>query len=564
MLGLSSQPIIFVIGSGLVELCIRRGRRTECIRIKVDLPDEPREWNAAVRALAVQLRPRLAEHRVSRRSAVVFYESPSSSSQLTSLATTHDKQALAAARLAALGGIGASEDSAVADACELGCDAATNPPRRHLVAAADQSDALRAVADLVESIGLFTEQIIPIDAFAITNIVRPTLSHSGPTQGWLHVGTEQSWLVVVGEGCLRLFRPIRFGIEQLTDVLTRPICINGVRAEHCLTADCAAAILAAHGIPNRDRLLDEDSGLRGQHILPLLQPVLQRVIVELKQSLRFGLSEPQRRELKMLLCGEGASIQGLATILGDAIECRVDCQAAPGASGATPMLLACGCEVSTCEAVAPCCPNLLPSRIIAAQMARRFNRGIWIGLAAGLTLLALDAQRLDGLLGREKSRLAEVSNEMDDAQLLLRQREGALRTVAAWRRLQNTCLAATGFSPDYSAVLREIALATPESIRLVRMESVNSALESIIGDVAQPATLSIEAYAIGTDADEKIASFVERLRASALVQSIALGSTVRSEIDGRAARRFDLRIELRLAESLDGGTLVEVPPEASP
>ncbi|GEM_PF-3650281 len=553
MLRLSGQPIIFVIGSELIEISVGRGRRVACIRMEVDLPDDSREWSAAVRALAVQLRPRLAEHGLVRSPTIVLYESPSSSSQLTSLATTNDKQALAAARLAALGAIGASDESAIADACAVGCDATGDPPRHHLVAAADQAEVLRAVADLVESVGLITERIVPIDAVAMTDIVTPALSHKGPTQGWLHVGVEQSWLVVVGEGHLRLFRPIRFGIEHLTDVLTRPICITGARAEHCLTQDRAASLLAEHGIPSRERLLDEESGLYGQHVLPLLQPVLQRVIVELKQSLRFGLSESHRREFSMRLCGEGAALPGLATILGDAIECRVESQPVE----VTPIRLSCGLEASVCHRLVASCPNLLPQRTIAAQMAHRFNRSIWVGLAAGLALLALDALRLDGLIAEEKSRLITVSNQLDDAQARLQQREQALSKAAALQRLQNTYVAATGFSPDYSAVLREVALATPMSIRLIRMESVNSPMEAIMGDVAPPATLSLDAYAIGTDADEKIASFVGRLRASALVESIALGSTVRSEIDGQAARRFDIRIELCPVVVQSSGSLVD-------
>lgn len=563
VLRLSSQPVLFVIGSRLVEVAIPRAGRMERVRLDVELPGEPHAWNAALDALAAPLRLVVAEHRLAGASAAVLYENPSGSAQLISVATSREKQSLAAARLAVLGAIGGSDETAVTDACEIGSDAAGDPARRHVIAAADRNEALLAIADLIETIGLTTERIVPIDVVAITSAVRSALAHRSSTHGWLHVGLQQSWLVVAGEGQMRLFRPIHFGLDQLTEVLTRPICLNSARADFSLTLEQAAAILDKHGIPDRDRVLDETAGLCGKHIMPLLAPVLQRVIVELKQSLRFGLTESQRRELIMTLCGRGASVCGLATLIGQAIETNVESQREAVPPGSPVALLASGLDPQSCVHLLDSCPNLLPARTIAAHMARRFNRGVWVGLAAGLCLLALDAARLDHRIADEHSRLREVSAQLDEAQSLAQQSAHAGARAAAWQRVRNSYMAVAGFSPNYSAVLREVAMAIPESIRLTRLECTNTALESVLGQGGPMPTLVLEAYAIEPQADDHIAAFVESLQASALVDAIALGSTVRSQLDGQSARRFDLQIELRYAGPDRGASLVEVSTEAN-
>ncbi len=561
---LFSQPVILVIGSRLIEMMIRRGGRTECIRLDVELPSEPHAWHAALGALAAPLGLMVAEHRLAGAPTVVLYESPSGSSQLTSVATSREGQALAAARLAALGSIGGSYESAIADACEIGCDAAGDPPRRHVVAAAERHETLCAIADLIDAIGLRTERIVPSDAIAIANMIQRAMAHRGPTHGWLDMGREQSWFVVVGEGQLRLFRPIRFGVDQLIEVLTRPICLNSARADFSLNLEQARALLAEHGIPDRDHVLDAAAGLCGKHIMPLLAPVLQRVIVELKQSLRFGLTEPQRRELTMTLCGPGAAVSGLATLIGEAIETTVESQRNVASSSASPAVpLPGGLDPQACLALLNSCPNLLPAKTIADHMARRFNRGVWVGLAAGLCLLTLDSVRLDRQIADEHERLSEVRARMDEAQSRAHDREQAGVRAAAWRRMRNSYVAATDFSPNYSAVLREVALATPKSIRLTRLESANAALESVIGQIGPLPTLVLEAYAFEPDADDHITAVVESLRSSALVEGVALGSIVRSELDGKPARRFDLQIRLRYLGSGGDGSLVDVPAEGS-
>ncbi len=562
MLRLSSQPIIFVIGFRQVEVWIAHGRSAERVELAVDLPTEPREWAASVRALDARLRTMLRERHVGSAAAVVLYGSPACTSQLTSVTTARDRHSLAAARLAALGAIGCPESAAVADACEIGYDASSNPPRRHLIAAADRDECVQAVADLVESLGLLPESITPVDAAAMMSIVRPALAHRGPTRGWVHVGEEQSWLVVVQQQHLCLFRPIRFGVATLVDVLTRPICIHGARGEFALTWDDARALLLRCGVPDRDLLLDEISGLHGRHVLPLLQPVLQRVIVELKQSLRFGLTDAQRRELTIHLCGQGAAIGGLATILGGALECPVE--ALDTSLTDRSELLSCGLSREQCQRATERGPNLLPATSVSLQAARRFNRRVWLGLAAGLALIALDVRRLDVRIQDSRERLASLSEQIDEAAARRIEADRLRALAAGWAQLENSWTAAALLSPDYGAVLREIAGAAPPEIRLTRLESANAPLDALAAPGAPAPVLTIEAYATGSAADESLAAFVARVRQSPLVESVVLGSTLRSELDGQAARRFEARMTLRRGREAPAPRMVDAGEEAQP
>ena len=60
------------------------------------------------------------------------------------------------------------------------------------------------------------------------------------------------------------------------------------------------------------RLIGEGYGLAGTQVVPLLQPVLQRFIVELRQSLRFGLNDNDRANLSLFITGPGSAVKGLS------------------------------------------------------------------------------------------------------------------------------------------------------------------------------------------------------------------------------------------------------------
>lgn len=547
-------PVVFVISPGRVEVSTGGQARSTIARLPIDLPESGSVWPAAVRALADVLGPWVAQRGLAGRRAVVLYDNPTVATRLSSLPGLSDRQACAAARLAALGSLGAGESTALADACEAARDGRGEAPRRHLLAAADRRAALEAVDELFERAGLMLERVLPIEAVLVASLLREIEASDGAAHGRLFVGSRQSWLVVSGAGSLLLFRPIGLGLGQLVDVLTRPISLSGSRADFSLTRERAEAILEGHGIPEREQVLDASCGLLGQHVLPLLQPVLQRLIVELKQSLRFGLTEAQRRELRLSLCGPGAAVRGLASIIGDAVEAPVQTQ--QGASvRAAESDFDFGLSGDAILRVLPRCPNLLPPRAVARHAVRRFNRAAWAGLAVAAALLAADAQRMDRLIASERQAVNDLSARLDDSQRLAEQATAVQARDAAFRRVRNALVASTG-TPDLAALLREVALLAGPGVRLVRVDFDGRTVERALGANGPSSELTIEGYALGPESETLVTGFVDGLQRSTLVESASIGSVARVEIDGRGARRFQVRLSPVAAGRGAGRTLV--------
>lgn len=540
MFTFARSPAVFVISPGQVEVSTGGQARSTVARLPIALPESGSLWPAAVRALSDMLGPWVAQRGLAGRRAVVLYDNPTVATRLSSLPGLSDRQACAAARLAALGSLGAGESTALADACEVARDLRGEAPRRHLLAAADRRAALEAVDELFERAGLTLECVLPVEAVLIASLLRDAGDSNDVAHGRLFVGSRQSWLVVSGAGSLLLFRPIGLGLGQLVDVLTRPISLSGSRADFSLTRERAARLLETHGIPEREQVLDASCGLLGQHVLPLLQPILQRLVVELKQSLRFGLMEAQRRELRLSLCGPGAAVRGLASIIGDAVEAPVQVEPSDAARGADAAFEF-GLEGDAILRVLPRCPNLLPPRAVARHAVRRFNRAAWAGLAVAAALLAADAQRMDRLIASERQTVNDLSARLDDSQRRAEQAVEARARDAAFRRVRNAVVAAAG-TPDLAALLREAALLAGSEIRLIRVDFDGRTMERAFDADGPTSELTLEGYALGPGSETLVADFVDALQRSTLVESASIGSVARVEIDGRAARRFQVRL----------------------
>ncbi len=540
MLTFARGPAVFVLSPTQVEAWAGGKTHSAIVRLSVELPESGSLWPAALRGLSDTVRPWAAAHGLAGRPAVVLYENPTVATRLTSLPGLSNHHACAAARLAALGSLGAGESTAQADASEAARDSGGESPRRHLVSAADRRAALEAIDDLIESAGLTLERVLPVEAVIMSSLVCDLQVPDDGVHGRLYVGLRQSWLSVRGDGSLLLFRPIGLGLDQLIDVLTRPISMSGSRADFSLTRERAARLLDTHGIPEREQVVDASCSLLGQHVLPLLQPVLQRFVVELKQSLRFGLSETQRRQLRLSLCGPGGAVAGLASIIGDAVEAPVLVEQQGRALRDSGTGFEFGLSADAIVRMAARCPNLLPPRGVGRQVVRRFNRAAWAGLALGATLLAADAWRTDTLIARERDQVNALSAQIDDSLRRAEAAAAARTRDAALRRVRNAVVATTG-SPDLAALLREAALLAGPEIRFVRIDFDGGSVERALS--AGPACeLTIEGYALGPESEAMVTSFVDGLQHSALIESAAIGSVVRVAIDGRAARRFQVRV----------------------
>ena len=296
-----------------MDVAVLGGGVVSCKRIPLDLSNDPTAWAKAVRSTGTELKEIVTELNAEGASVRILYRSPAQSVDLASFALRTSQQACAAAILPLAESLPYSVNSAILKAVSVGRDARGADRRWHIVVGAERSDVVRAIIEMVESAGLEFDSVTPIDSAIIAGIVRRALAYAGPQHGWLHFGKHSSFFVLGGGGRVRFVRSIGLGTETIVQTLTRPIRIGDEPVT--LDREAAQQIFYGHGIPDTDDVLDESLQLTRRHIMPQIQPVLQRYVVELRQSLRFGLSEEERRAIEITVSGPGSTITGLAELI---------------------------------------------------------------------------------------------------------------------------------------------------------------------------------------------------------------------------------------------------------
>jgi Tfp pilus assembly protein PilN len=282
------------------------------------------------------------------------------------------------------------------------------------------------------------------------------------------------------------------------------------------------------GVPRRDQVVDEEAQVRAEHVLPLLQPVLQRYAVEAKQTLRFAVGEAGLVRSTLLLAGPGAAIPSLATVLSSQIEIPVTAEDAPPAG---PLEL--GARASRAGLA-------LRSR---AERDRRERAGLRRAMAAGgvlaVALIAADAARTLQEQYLVRRSVAALAGRAVDARhdIDLRTRAAALaRRVQAQ---EQAAAGALGQRPDWLAFLDELGEITAGSIRLTDVQCTAG---------AGGYTASVRGVADLRDRSEggpdPLAAYIERLQRSPMVEGVELGSTRLGEYEGTPVKHFAITAKL--------------------
>lgn len=451
-------------------------------------------------------------------------------------------------------------DAALAFTAPLVLDESSTAARqRHILAGAITPGHADAIANLVSTLGLSLNRILPSDALALRLVVETVMQdRKSPAGGMLWIGRASSILACRSDGALKLVRVLGVGIDHLAGAFARALkASTPERGPHevTLTVEEARTLLLTHGLPSPDALFDERRGIAGSAVLPLLQPVLQRLGVEIKQSLRFGVPEAQRASLVLTLDGPGAQIARLADFVtrqsgvNVAAGVTVGFSASPGAapgSGVAPDITAWNMLGRT-EAA------LLPSAVSEERMRRRVSSAMWIGVGAALILAAGSGLAAESALRRERAQLEAMAAGATLVSTLPRAEVERIVTSSAQVERERTRIAAAlGQSADFGAALRAVSTITPESFKLSRIEVVED---------ERGASLLVVGLA---DADDEL-DFARQLKAFTgtlgslpIIKSVNLGATGRvTASDGSPGRahRFELKAGLvSLPRDAVGGT----------
>jgi hypothetical protein len=532
----SRSVLIEVSPSELRCALVSRGRITAMRTAAHWDPDWRESWPGAFEQQLPRLRSLVSELGAAGLEAITFYTSSKSACGIFSCpASAGGSAAESAAKLALADGAEFAPGANPTLLLRLATDRAGNdPPQIHTLGATDTEASVSALAGLVAGAGLRFGGAVPAEAVALAATVRAAMNASAKqgTAVALRIGSWGCTLAAATGGRLRFARSINVGTAALVTALS-----GHGRADSSEAApDRAAAgdLLVAAGIPARGQIVDARTGLMAEAVLPLMQPILQRCIVEIKQSLRFGLTEAERAGARLITTGPGSLLPNLGSLIAE--QCGLTLAGPDAPATGSPLS---GGEIEDFAAGALRGAELLfPAPAAIERRLRGIRRGMWIGVGAACALGAVDGVSAWFELGsaaverdRARTALAESSKVVEIGRALA-QSEGAIN--ASRQRLA----ARMGPHVRWDALLGILASSTPEAIRLTKVEMR-------LDNSGPQCTLWGRALASeGGDPTSALRAYIERISASPIMQRCSLVSARRTGEGDGGGQEFEVAVTL--------------------
>jgi hypothetical protein len=550
---LNSRRVIIEISPSRLELAVVRGDR--CVAWSVerfDRSDWPADWRGALEALAAPLASFVSEHGVLGWKAVVVYRLPTSIAQASSgpIAMAQSQQQQAAC-LAAASGVDGDAEAEDAESLVLAADAG-DTKLRHVLAYADADETLAAIEALLTRCRLVPSGCVPMDAVITAHMAQLVQVASVGSHAALWIGDHQSVLGVVVGGDLRFVRPIGVGIETFVDAWTRPLRRPGESAPSvCLPRREGRRLLLQVGVPDPEDDIPGLEGFTGAAFLPLVQPLVQRICVDVKQSLRFAVSPEDRSMMAMAVQGPGSAIAGLGAALtvASGIASAGHAHAASSDSSVSGAIAALAADRST--------PLLMSRELRTRRTMSRTRQAVLAGVAAALAVIGiewLDAQTAIGHLRAQSDAARQVEIERKAQADAL---AAALADMQRLHDVRDRIRRSFGDAPDAPAVVAAIGAATPGGVTLSDVELQAD------GKVARAVVRGKLQLRPGIDAGGTIRQFVSALNATPIVSQARLGRTSRVNESGTEGQVFEIAVDLLALPSVTRASLGDIDAERS-
>lgn len=459
-----------------------------------------------------------------------------------------------APRLAVAEMAGMSPTNGPCDTQHIATDSAANaggkPAQAHVLAAIDQESTAEQLVRWLNHAGLRPQRVVPVLAPSLLHVVRTVISQpaASGTSAVLWFDEHQSILAAGSAGRLTLLRVLNIGVESLVDALSRPIR-SGIAEAPPVTLERPEIrrLLEQSGVPTADSIFDDRHQIPGTAILPLLQPVLQRFGVELKQSLRFAIPDAERAGVAIRVIGPGAGLRRLAEVLGQ--SCGTPAQAAalsvvPGdCSSSARGAISAWCAVGGLEL------NVIPSGLAQEATLARVRTGAWAGIGAATAIMVVGA-------GLDFMKLANLKQEQSGLEV----RAGELARVTADQTeakaerdkaivLERRATSQLGDTTAWSALLQAIAESTPEAIKLNSLDQLSEETGFTCRIVGTAKAEGDAAFA------DMVARYNQALARIPLVSGVRMGSTTRSQSGTSEHYRFELNLSVRPVVLTDNTTV---------
>lgn len=513
---------------------LRAGDEPETRRLPVTPESDPASWIKVLRRCAVSLREHVDELGIAGAEATVLYRSPTQVIDIMGFPVSASRQAIDAAELGCIDALPYSSLSAVTRALILGRDAHGEEKATHVLVAAERDDVAETIFKVLGEAGLRVGSMTPIEGAVMARFFRGELTRNEPSRATLYLGDHTSWFVVTDHGRLLYARRIDLGIESLVMSMTRPLYRSTGEEPVELTIDDARRVLHRFGVPLFNAEIDPKKGLRGEHMIPLVQPVLQRFIVEIRQSLRFGVDEEYRTKAVFDLKGPGSVLPRVGTLLAEELDLEL-LEHDPEADGAPVPEMGERTEALIDRRTLGQL-NLLPRDESRRRRTHRIRRWLWTGAAAAILVIAADGTRQHLRLEAVRDNAEMFAAQVQDLEALEKTRAKLEAVLGARTHVESSIRSELGRRADYRATMKEISRITPESVRLGMLRIDRMDRTSVV-------RLGGSAFR-DDDGRTELQRFIESIKDSPLFTTVVLQNVHLAAIGGRDGEQFEATFEI--------------------
>jgi len=473
----------------------------------------------------------------------VAYQSPTSFAEVIVVPVT-GSAVVGAATLALADHVGFDLGTNPYDACPISTTTINGAKATYTLVIADESRASETLFAWLGRAGLHPASACPASALTLCDAVEEARRERHESiSARLFVDRHCALLTVASGGSVRQVRRIEIGFEDFVTAITRPILRRDASAEPVsLTPSRAREILCDSGIPGFKTTIDETLGLTGKDVLPLIQPALQRLAIEIKQSLRFELSEDERASIKLTLTGPFGAMPGLGSAICDQIEI-VEGGSRAGKFGRASVREPFMGEPARAKRLAclTSAHSLVSEQIKSEQRVESFRVGLRAGVALAVIALVASAFFMNAQIRGQRDaskNLGAAMGVVDQIIGINEQIQARSDTLAATRQRMDVAI---GLTTHWSDVLAALPGLVPDSVVLADIEGTERSER-------MPPRLELTGIARNHDeqtCQSALNEFIESLNACPLVTSVDLGVTNRLSADETTeAIRFSVIVNL--------------------
>ncbi|MEM9372403.1 MAG: hypothetical protein AAGA55_02055 [Planctomycetota bacterium] len=496
--------------------------------IPLDTDDWQSAWSSHLTPYDPALRQILARLRLSPRTPIsVLYHSPTAIIRVDEIAGSQ-AEAVAAAELK----LDRQDDLSTIRVAEAAAKSSGGNDRWFVIALSEQDQTANAIFAWVTRCGGTLHDVQPSQAAVLQSAVR-SARQASERQATCVIGQEWSAVVSGDRDGIQLARIFELGYRPLVEIFGRCMEPGSTMSDQ----DAEQAMFRI-GIPVKSGTTSEE--IR-REILPQLSPIIQRLSVEIKQTLRFGLggSEPPST---LVLEGRGAAIPELPHALTEGVDMHVRADSKP--NGGPSNTEVCVFTTDSPEfqfgrsAANPLA--MVPAPAAAERGTRSFKAAMMVGCVAGALVLASEylwinhqSRQLDPAFNALSPDLAAIARDHEQIELatIIAKRAGACSLAIHENSPEQ---------PDIAAILADLSQSADDKTRLTAID-----LRLTQGG----ASVSVQGYTQADNEDQAVRSLGETvafLENRPHISRLEMGAVSSDNDDesGQSIRRFSMTIHL--------------------